>query len=170
MDTCEKDRGELDNKSLKVCLQCPLRECVEERAGGNELDLSTVSRVEVAKAVSVVPEHISQILLGKANCSLPLAYDISKYLGTTIDSLFKAISGANGRNPERIKHNRFKPKATWKCFAPLPPKYTVDGRGYPNLRSAMLACGVEQRCPTHYNTLSDDLKERIVRNRSHRGR
>lgn len=155
-------------KSLKVCLQCPLRECIEDR--GEELDLSTVSRVEVAKAVSVVPEHISAIFLGKAEPSLPLAYDIAKYLGTTIDSLYRAISGANGSNPNRLQHNRFKYKVSWKSFDPLPPKYTVDGKGYPNLRLALQACGVERRSPTHYNALPDELKARIIRNRPHRGR
>jgi len=159
------------DKSLKVCLQCPLQRCVyDQRENGNELDLSTVSRVDVAKAVSVVPEHISQIFMGKSEPSLPLAYDIAKYLGTTIDCLYQAISGANGRNPNRMKHNRFRPKATWKSFDPLPPKYTVDGKGYPNLRLALQACGVELHTPTHYAKLPDDLKARIVRNRACRGR
>lgn len=159
------------DKSLKVCLECPLKKCVEDfDTTGGELDLSTVSRVEVAKAVSCVPEHISAIFMGKTQPSLPLAYDISKYLGTTIDSLYRAISGANGSNPNRMCHNRYIPKATWKSFDPLPPKYSVDGKGYPNLREALLACGVERRRPTHYNALPDDLKARITRNRPYRGR
>jgi len=147
-----------------------LKVLIASMKAGEELDLSTVSRIEVAKAVSVVPEHISAIFMGKAEPSLPLAYDIAKYLNTTIDYLYKAISGANGQNPNRLAHNRFRPKATWKCFDPLPPKYTVDGKGYPNLRLALLACGVELRAPTHYAKLPDDLRARIIRNRACRGR
>jgi len=141
---------------------------------GEELDLSTVSRVEVAKAVSVVPEHISQIFMGKANCSLPLAYDIAKYLHTTVDYLYKAICGANGQNPGRANHNRFRPKATWKSFDPLPPKYYVPelGKGFNALIPALRAIGVEVvgRKYRSYKYLPDDLKARIVRNRATRGR
>jgi len=182
--------GDDDNYTLESVLSSPIDEIseVEDRLDakhpvkpslkvriafmedGDEIDLSTVSRVEVAAAVHCVPEHISQIFMGKAEPSLPLAYDIAKYLNTTIDYLYKAISGANGSNPNRMEHNRFRPKATWKSFDPLPPKYSVDGKGYPNLREALLSLGVEYRRPTHYNALSDDLKARIVRNRPHRGR
>jgi len=158
---------EQEARSLKVCLQCPLEHCVEElRPGENMkwLDLSIVSRVEVAQAVHCVPEHISGIFTGKTNVSLPLAYDIAKYLGTTVDCLYQAISGANGVNPRR------KYRITYRDYRSLIPKYSVDGKGYPNLREALLATGIELRCPTHYDILPDNVKARIVRNRACRGR
>jgi len=153
-----------DKPTLKVCLECPLKTCVED-FDEEGLDLSKVSRVEVANAVHCVPEHISQVFMGKANVSLPLAYDIAKYLGTTVDYLYQAISGANGQNPRR------KYVVTYKDHTPLPPKYSVEGKGYPNLREALLSLGIDNnRCPTHYDILPDDVKVRIVRNRPTRGR
>ena len=148
------------HKSLKVCLECPLKKCAEDFASGTELDLSTVSRVEVARAVHVTPEHIGSVFLGKTTCSLPLAYEIAKHLGCTIDNFFKATTGANGKNPmRRVRSN-----------------YTVDGKSYQNMHDALIAAGYtrglrgRRKDWWHYDRLPDDLKARIVRNRPHRGR
>tara|TARA_Y100000310_G_scaffold133722_1_gene132702 strand:- start:1595 stop:2101 length:507 start_codon:yes stop_codon:yes gene_type:complete len=161
-DTCryEASRDELD------CLDCERDECVEDgqqgQAGSRKLDLSTVSRADVAKVVNCVPEHIGAVFLGKTLPSLPLAYDIAQYLGTTIDELYKTITGANGTNPRRIIR-KTQPRA-------LPPKYTVEGKGYPNLGDALLAIGIVRHRPTHYDALSPEVRARIVRNRPFRGR
>lgn len=151
-------KQDMDDPSIKVCLSCPLKECAES----SELDLAAVSRVEVARAVHCVPEHISNVLMGKAVMSLPLAYDVAKYLGVTLDEFYKAITGANGKNPAR----KYRPM--WRI--PTPPKYTVNGKGYPNLREALQAIGIERNNPTHYAILPDSIKHQIIRNRPNRGR
>jgi hypothetical protein len=70
-----------------------------------------------------------------------------------MDELFKTITGANGKNPAKIK-----------------AKYTVNGKGYYNLRDATLSLGVELRRPTHYKALPPELQAQITRNRPWRGR
>jgi len=146
---------------IEVCLRCPLEKCVEEY-DKPVLDLSTISRSEVAYNVHCVPEHISQIFLGKTVCSLALAYDIAHYLGVTLDDFYRAITGANGKNPAR----RY--RYTGRVLTP--PKYSVEGKGYPNLREALKALGQVRYVATHYNELPDEVKARIIRNRACRGR
>ena len=121
----------MSKPNFKVCLECPLEHCVEEwtkdefgsqgshgRLPSREIELSQISRLDVARAVHCVPKHISQIFMGKGLPSLPLAYDIAKYLGTTIDYLYQAISGANGTNPSACGHF----SSSDKISNPWPPR------------------------------------------------
>ena len=135
---------------------------------GAEIDLSSVSRRAVAEKVHCHPTTVSQILCGRTTASLPLFYDIAKACGCTMDELFKTISGANGKNPARLKYKR--EPSSWCDREPLPPKYTVNGKGYPNLREALLSLGIERRMPTHYNALPPEIQAQITRNRPFRGR
>lgn len=153
-----------DRREIKVCLECPLDGCAT--GGGKELDLSTISRVEVARAVHCVRQHIQQVFLGKAICSMPLAYDISKHLGVTLDEFYKAITGANGQNPSR----KYRPTSSFYDPDPFPPKYTVDGRGYPNLRLALKAIGNTFYRNPRWEYLSPEVQARITRNRVGRGK
>lgn len=140
---------------------------IAEVSKGDEVDLSSVSRGEVARRVHCSQAHISAILCGHTTASLPLFYDIAKAVGCTMDELFRVTSGANGKNPARLKYKR---KSSWRVNTKLPPKYIVDGKGYPNLREALLSVGVEYRQATHYNLLSPELQAQITRNRLGRGR
>lgn len=135
---------------------------------GAEIDLSSVSRRAVAEKVHCHPTTVSQILCGRITASLPLFYDIAKACGCTMDELFKTISGANGKNPARLKYKR--EPSSWCEKGPIPPKYTVNGKGYPNLREALLSLGIERRKPTHYNALPPEVQAQITRNRPFRGR
>ena len=126
---------------------------ITEVSKGDEVDLASVSRTAVAKAAHCSAPYVSAILCGHATASLPLFYDIAKACNTTMDELFKAITGANGQNPAMIK-----------------AKYIVNGKGYHNLWEAALSLGVELRRPTHYKELPSELQAQIVRNRPFRGR
>ena len=121
---------------------------------GDEIDVSSICRKAVAEKVRTTPAYISQVLCGRETASLPLFYDIAKACNCTMDELFRTISGANGKNPARLK------------YAPR-SRYFVDGVGYPNLQEALRSLGVWINEP-NYNRLSPSVKARITRNEAFR--
>ena len=109
---------------------------------GEVLDLAFVSRIAVAKTVKCTPHHVSEILAGRVSCSLPLFYDISKAIGCTMDELFKVVSGANGKNPARLR-------------------YRVGKEGYATLKEALRAIGIDASDCSHYNRLRPEVQNKI---------
>jgi len=170
-------KGERQRWMCRACWKSTLHPRVPKREQGKVhigkipedglVDVSALSRIRIAEKVRCSREYVSMVLCGHTIPKIPLFYDIAKAAGCSMDGLFKAITGANGQNPYRLKYKKpYRSKAVFKA----PPKYTVNGRGYPSLYEALLSLNISPlpaRWVRNYNALPPEIKAQIVRSKSY---
>ena len=123
-----------DTVKRNTCLRCPATGCVLD---ASDIPIGRINRSKLAKALGHDRHYITRILEGKVSPSMDVAYGIARYLGVSLDALYRAT--------KQVRSNK-------RRYRTL---YYVHGDSnvpYPTIRKALQAAGAE-RIPKYTSTL-----------------